>query len=120
MSETTGQKLTNKIRSDVNRTGDIAEYYAVTWLWDNGYEVFLNAGCTGPVDMVAMDKEGTIILIDVKTMQKDYRSPTNIHTIRRVRTDIQKELGVQLVSFNPDSRKLKFVNHREEKQLELF
>ena len=120
MSETTGQKLTDKIRSDVNRTGDIAEYYAVTWLWDNGYEVFLNAGCTGPVDIVAMDKKGNTILIDAKTMQKDYRSPTNIHTIRRVRTDIQKELGVQLVSFNPDSRKLKFVNHREEKQLELF
>ena len=25
-----------------NRKGDFAEYYAVTWLWDNGYEVFKN------------------------------------------------------------------------------
>ena len=23
-----------------SRKGDLAEYYAVTWLWDNGYEVF--------------------------------------------------------------------------------
>ncbi len=25
-----------------SRKGDLAEYYAVTWLWDNGYEVFKN------------------------------------------------------------------------------
>ena len=38
-----------------NRTGDIAEHYAVTWLWDNGYEVFKNCGCTGPIDIIAKD-----------------------------------------------------------------
>jgi hypothetical protein len=29
---------------DDSRKGDIAEFYAVTWLWDNGYEVFRNCG----------------------------------------------------------------------------
>ena len=53
---------------DSNRKGDFAEYYAVTWLWDNGYEVFQNSGCTGPIDMIAMDKKGNTILIDVKTV----------------------------------------------------
>ena len=30
----------------------MAEYYAVTWLWDNGYEVFKNCGCTGAIDLI--------------------------------------------------------------------
>ena len=37
--------------NDSSRKGDLAEYYAVTWLWDNGYEVFRNTGCTGPIDL---------------------------------------------------------------------
>ena len=49
-----------------NRKGDMAEFYAVTWLWDNGYEVFKNCGCTGPVDLIAT-KDGKTTLIDVKT-----------------------------------------------------
>ena len=116
MSEVIGRKLTRS----PSRVGDIAEYYAVTWLWDNGYEVFLNSGSTGPVDLIAMDKDGNSILIDVKTMQKDYRTPNNIYTHRNVRNKVQKDLGVQIVSFNPETRKLNFVNHREEKQRELF
>ena len=42
---------------EVNRKGDIAEYYAVTWLWDEGYEVFKNCGCTGEVDLIAIKDE---------------------------------------------------------------
>ena len=53
--------------SNPNRKGDLAEYYAVTWLWDQGYEVFQNSGCTGPIDMIAMTKQGDVTLIDVKT-----------------------------------------------------
>ena len=36
--------------NDSSRKGDMAEFYAVTWLWDNGYEVFKNCGCSGPID----------------------------------------------------------------------
>ena len=50
-----------KHTNDLSRKGDLAEYYAVTWLWDNGYEVFQNSGCTGPIDMIAM-KEGQTTL----------------------------------------------------------
>ena len=45
---------------DSNRKGDFAEYYAVTWLWDNGYEVFQNSGCTGPIDMIAIISIGPV------------------------------------------------------------
>ena len=56
--------------NNINRKGDLAEYYAVTWLWDNGYEVFQNSGCTGPIDMIAM-KDGDTTFVDVKTMSRD-------------------------------------------------
>ena len=55
-----GQKLT-----DGNRLGDLAEHYAITWLWDEGFEVFHNCGCTGAVDIVAL-KDGEVYLFDVK------------------------------------------------------
>ena len=98
-----------------SRKGDFAEYYAVTWLWDNGYEVFKNAGCSGPVDIIAMDKKGEIILIDVKTSRK-YFNPDNPDAVRyknsKVRTEQQIKLGVKLLSFDPVTRKLSFVNHK--------
>ena len=101
------------------RKGDFAEFYAVTWLWDNGYEVFLNAGCTGPIDMIAF-KGGEATLIDVKTTNIDHREGYP-HRIGTKRTPLQKELGVVFLAFNPEDRKLSWVNHHdtEERQLGL-
>lgn len=89
--------------TDSNRIGDMAEHYAITWLWDNGYQVFRNCGCTGPVDLVAMAPNGDIKLLDVKSY-KDGRLSA--------RTQVQKELGVQYLHFNSETRKLRFVEHR--------
>ena len=46
-----------KTDHDSSRLGDIAEHYAITYLWDQGYNVFKNSGCTGPVDLIAIDKK---------------------------------------------------------------
>ena len=100
-----------------SRKGDFAEFYAVTWLWDNGYEVFLNAGCTGPIDLVAF-KDGEVKLVDVKTTLKDYREGYP-HRIGTSRTSLQKKLGVVFLSFNPTSRKLYWVNHHEQNDKQL-
>ena len=108
-----------------NRKGDFAEYYAVTWLWDQGYEVFQNSGCTGPIDMIAVDKKGVATYIDVKTWRKrnrktegknsgSYSSGKNLEP-SRPRTKLQKKLGVKLLCFNPKTRQLKFVEHLDEK-----
>ena len=94
--------------NNLKRKGDLAEYYAVTWLWDNGYEVFQNSGCTGPIDMIAM-KEGQATLIDVKTMTKDKDSPNYRGKISR--TEAQKQLGVKFLLFNPETRKLRWSRH---------
>ena len=39
--------------SNTNRTGDISEHKAVVWLLEQGYEVFRNECCSGPIDIIA-------------------------------------------------------------------
>lgn len=89
------------LKESASRKGDFAEFYAVTWLWDHGYEVFLNAGCSGPIDMIAY-KDGKTTLIDVKSLNS-----------KVTRTEEQKKLGVVLLRFDPKTRKLSWVDHRE-------
>lgn len=97
-SERHGQRLTSP-----SRRGDIAELYAITWLWDNGYEVFHNTGCTGSVDMVGM-KDGVIRLFDVKMKQPNQSI--------KGRSQAQKDLGVEFIMFNPIDRSLRIMKHR--------
>tara|TARA_E500000331_G_scaffold349514_1_gene392823 strand:- start:682 stop:1059 length:378 start_codon:yes stop_codon:yes gene_type:complete len=111
------KEITMKKINDPSRVGDMAEHYAITYLWDKDYQVFKNCGSTGPIDMVAIDKEGNVKLIDVKSY-KDGRLSS--------RSKTQKQLGVQYLHYNSETRKLKFINHRAKpnyikgKQLELF
>jgi len=95
-----------------NRKGDLAEFYAVTWLWDNGYEVFKNCGCDGFIDLVARDPEGQVTLIDVKTARRDYRTEDS-YTSRTTRTEQQIKAGVKYLLYLPDTRKLRWVKHNE-------
>ena len=90
--------------TDGNRLGDLAEHYAVTWLWDNGWEVFKNCGCTGPIDLIGMDSDKNLTFIDVKTLTKA-NMPSN-------RTQMQKDLGVQFLLYDADNRSLRFMAHR--------
>lgn len=100
-----------------NRKGDHAELKAVAWLWEQGYEVFKNSGCTGPIDLVAITPEGDTILIDVKMVlsqphleddpNKRRRSGGNI-------TEHQKKLGVQVLGYNLELDKFYFIRHPHE------
>ena len=101
----TGGNYTNHSNS---RVGDLSEYYAITWLWDQGYEVFPNAGSQGMVDMIAWhpNTEETIF-IDVKTSDNSRNDPT--------RTRRQASKKVKVLLYNQDTRKLRFVGHRNEK-----
>ena len=108
--EEAGQKHTEFNKS---RKGDFSEYYAVTWLWDKGYEVFRNAGCSGPIDLIAYHQETEeIVLIDVKTFFQDKESGI-WNRASDGRTKLQKELGVVLLCFDPSTRKLRFIEHRD-------
>ena len=112
MSAATGQK---HINTDNSRKGDLAEHYAITWLWDEGYEVFKNAGCSGPIDLIAYNLETQeTILIDVKTFYKGSKEGTYSQTPKQ-RSQLQKDLNVVRLGFNPITRKLRFIDHRETK-----
>ena len=53
------------------RNGDIAEYAGMIWLAKQGYEVFRNFVCTGPIDVIAFKLEtGESHLIDIKRADK--------------------------------------------------
>ena len=101
------------IKESASRKGDIAEHYAIIWLWEQGYEVFINAGCSGAVDLIAW-KGDNKILIDVKTFFK--RKDRNAQTysdISSSRTLEQKNLGVQVLGFHPITKKCHFINHKD-------
>jgi len=90
-----------------SRKGDLAEYYAVTWLWDEGYEVFKNCGCSGDIDLIGM-KNNETILIDVKTIgTKNYCA----------RTQEQIAKNVVILAFHPELRTLRWIQHKKGKIL---
>ncbi len=93
------------LRYSQSRKGDLAEYYAVTWLWDNGYEVFKNASSCGPIDMIAI-KDGQSLLIDVKTSDSSGK-------VQDKRTNEQIKMGVVFLLFNKQTRKCRFVEHKQ-------
>jgi hypothetical protein len=85
---------------DKSRKGDIAEHYAITYLWDQGYEVYKNCGCTGPIDLIA--KRGDLLtLVDVKSV-----AITRFRTAQS--TEEQKRLGVAVLYFEPVTRAISF------------
>ncbi len=60
------------------RKGALAEYKAMAWLLEQGYEVFKNISPEGPFDMVALGPEGPIFIDvkDIASRSKHARSPS--------------------------------------------
>lgn len=56
-------------RPALSRLGDIAELQASVWLMGQGYDVFRNLSCVGPVDLVARNRAtGAMLAVDVKSV----------------------------------------------------
>lgn len=85
--------------------GALAEFKAITWLAERGYEVFRNVTPDGPVDLVAVHFErGETILIDVKMASiwvgkaSERRFKNDYYEVKHKRlTERQKALGVRLL-----------------------
>lgn len=75
--------------------GNLSEIIALKWLTQQGYVVYTKMGVQSPFDLVAYDPgEEKILLIDVKTAAKRRSEFQHGTTIRRVKNDRQKALGV--------------------------
>ncbi len=84
-----------------SRKGDITEIKALSYLLDNGFEVFRNESSTGPVDIVALDiVNNKVILIDVKTISP--AKSTGIIPIPN-KTEIQQKLDVQFLIYDKNT-----------------
>ena len=101
-------------KSNTARVGDLLEIQAVAWLIDQGYEVFRNDCCTGPVDIIALDVETNEVLkIDVKTTgvcsdQKRLLLPKL--------TDLQVQLGVKVLTLNKITNEWVLADGKRESQ----
>ena len=80
--------------------GDRAELIAQEFFIEKGFYVFNNISQHGPVDMAIMDKEGHIMLIDVKALSLRTK---NGWKVNRIPTKEQSKLGVQLIFVDLDT-----------------
>ena len=85
--------------------GDRAELIAAEYFISLGYSVHRNMSQHGPVDLVLIDEDGMgdVILVDVKALS--LRSK-NGWKVNRTPTKKQKELDVQLIFVNLDTREV--------------
>jgi Holliday junction resolvase len=79
-------------------TGVVSELKATEYLIKNGFLVFTNTSPNGLIDIIAVNDEGKIFLIDVKTIthRKKYKYPSK-KEINRCPTLDQKKMGVILM-----------------------
>jgi len=70
------------------------------WLTEKDYFVFDNVSGLGPCDVIAMDKRGKIIAIDVKSVS--YRK--NGSVIYRTANKQQKKMGIKLLMVTKEGK----------------
>ena len=85
--------------------GDRAELIAAEYFIGLGYSVARNMSQHGPVDLVLIDEDGTgdVILVDVKAISLRTK---NGYKVNRTTTKKQKELNVQLIFVDLDTREV--------------
>jgi Holliday junction resolvase-like predicted endonuclease len=74
--------------------GAWAEAVAAAWLLERGFYVCVNFAAQGPIDLVAVDKQGRCFPFDVKYISRTQKRK-DIASFR-VRSDYQKALNVRL------------------------
>ena len=87
--------------------GDRAELIAQEFFIEKGFFVFNNVSAQGPVDMAGMDKDGNIMLVDVKALSLRTK---NGWKVNRVPTKEQDKLGVELVFLNASATAVAWVS----------
>ena len=85
--------------------GDRAELIAAEYFISLGYSVCKNMSQHGPVDLVLIDEEtpGDVTLVDVKAISLRTK---NGYKVNRSQTKKQKELDVQLIFVDLDTREV--------------
>ena len=87
-------------------TGVISELKATQFLIKNGFLVFTNTSPNGLIDIIAVNDDGDVFLIDVKTIthRKKYKYPSK-KEINRCPTSNQKKMGVIVMMLDDENIK---------------
>ena len=98
-----------------HRVGQISETILTEWLLQKDFYVARPTAGQGPVDIVAYNEKGQIILLDSKTeatrVNPGAKTPSRIY---RTLSPIQKRLGVRIAYVDQDTREVKIVPPLEE------
>jgi len=90
----------NEIKHNPSRMGDITEIEICHQFLKEGYEVFKNIACSGPIDLIAINVDtGQMILMDCKTPSIYTKADGDMRLYATGLTDKQKKLGVKVVTF---------------------
>lgn len=93
--------------------GATAEAILVEWLTRRGWYVFLPFRGNCPVDVVAINERGEMMLLDSKKDVRRRGGPQSEMRISRGRTETQKRLGVRLAYVNVATREVLISEHKD-------
>ena len=87
-----------------HKKGFINHWRAIEWLTKHEYYVYSNVSGLGPCDLIAMDMDGNIIKIDVKSESTRKTGRFAGYKIKRILSDTQKAMGVKLLMVSEDGK----------------
>tara|TARA_R100001591_G_scaffold1130_1_gene2890 strand:+ start:4144 stop:4446 length:303 start_codon:yes stop_codon:yes gene_type:complete len=87
-----------------HKKGFINHTKAILWLTENNYYVFNNISGLGPCDVIAMNDDGDIIKIDIKSESIRKTGTHAGHKIRRMPSEQQKKMGVKLLMVTKEGK----------------
>ncbi len=87
--------------------GIAAHLEAMLKLLDDDHLLFENIQGQGPIDIITVNKHtGVVTFYDAKSDRDRAHK-------KRPQSQIQKKLGVKILGFNPDTRELHFIGHKD-------
>jgi hypothetical protein len=91
--------------------GDVCEIIAAEHFMRLGYWVFNPAQGHSPIDLIIVNEDGPTLIQVKKDAGRINPGRNRSARIHRVRTQLQKDLGVQFVYVNVDTREVSITDH---------
>ena len=93
--------------------GDLAESLATAHFIKNGYWVFRTNQAHSAVDLICIHENGEVLLLDVKKDAGRTNKKNGGARISRLRSELQKQIGVKLCYVNLITGAIHVADHRE-------
>jgi hypothetical protein len=105
-----GSALANT-RDQRHIDGDLCELLVAEHFVREGYFIFMASQGSSPIDLIAVNEHGVRLLQVKKDSERVSPGRLKASRIHRGRTDLQKQLGVEMVYVNLDTRVVTVTDH---------